>query len=460
MSLYTPSHAAALISKIPEMMAEAESLRSDHVAPTLKQRVAISTIIWNFVRKRQRIIYGGHALNAMLLQTSPKDAIYGQATTVAQFPDIEFYSPNPVADIVELCNLIFIDGYRYVQGREAAHSGTYTISVEFTRVCDITYVPKLANDVIPFILVSGIPMVDPAFAIIDYLKILCDPFTSYWKLDRMIPRMMLMQQLFPMNFQTKGKGNAETVTTVRTETLDVMLWVAAAPTLIAVGDHALSFFSSSNNTSNHLTVVSVNFETDVQTFYDFFKPAISKTKERHPMIDIIGRMATFYFHNKCTAVTMIDSRDKAVPVSGVYGKSHILEPPMKIASFNYCLLSAMGQHLTAVVNKCRAEADVHMNTASMLIECRRSALESSNTDTTDITSPFRDVSLVYIGEPKTAMRTHMAVTDDRRIKSAKNAQVWFSFDPSRPSHSKPSSYMYLKCDGTLVHNRGDSALKL
>jgi hypothetical protein len=45
--------------------------------------------------------------------------------------------------------------------------------------------------------VMPLVVVDPVFAMIDHLKLLCDPLTSYWRLDRMLPRLMLIQRLFP-----------------------------------------------------------------------------------------------------------------------------------------------------------------------------------------------------------------------------------------------------------------------
>ena len=286
--LYSPDDESAMIARVPEMMRAAEEMRSTHVAPTKLQRAAIADIIWNFVRRRARKIYGGHALNAAILEIEPGSAIYAPD----ECHDIEFYSPDPISDVVELCNHIFIDGHRFVQGREAAHHGTFTISVEFTRVCDVTYAPKKVYDSIPQRLyaaspgIDPLPMIDPAFAIIDHLKILADPFTSYWKLDRMMPRIMLTQRLFPLTLpqlmcsppplqpnSSPPPITANAIAGRRHHKYDfsaILDHVEKKTTLIIVGDHAAAYFDAANGVSTpfgkHMTLVSVDYDADVTEF--------------------------------------------------------------------------------------------------------------------------------------------------------------------------------------------------
>ena len=70
-----------------------------------------------------RKAYGGYALNAAILAVSPQDAIYDAASPP---PDVEFYSPDPVGDVVDICKRLHAEGHEYVQGKEAVHDGTWT----------------------------------------------------------------------------------------------------------------------------------------------------------------------------------------------------------------------------------------------------------------------------------------------------------------------------------------------
>lgn len=277
--MYSVRDEAAMVAEIPQMMREAEAMRGARVAPDIDQRRAIADEVWAFVRRRGRKVYGGHALNAAILETSPADAIYD-----AERPpgDIEFYSPNPVADVYELCDRLFAAGHRFVQGREAAHHGTFTVSVEFVRVCDVTHVPQPIYDRLPAVKrgSSGLLTVSPDFSLIDHLRILCDPFTSHWKLDRMLPRLMLMQRAFPvalpppLAFREPLACDRDAVEDASDRIREAILkWAAKRPATIAVvGEHAAAFFAGRLSTSSaappridakSLVLVSVDYAADL-----------------------------------------------------------------------------------------------------------------------------------------------------------------------------------------------------
>lgn len=457
--IYTPEQESSLLKKIPAMMQEAETLRDLYVAPNLHQRHSIASMIWAHIHKFQRKVYGGHALSAALSVVSPETSlkIYDHPSlwSTSSFPDIDFYSPDPISDVIDICKRLYASGMSYVQGKEAAHAGSFVITVEFQRVCNVTYVPDVVYKMIPTTLFGPIPMVDPAFSIIDHLKILCDPFTSYWKLDRMMPRMMLLQRFFPMMLpepkEKRYKGKTQ-----KHNYAEVMRWASLMRTVAVVGEQAVDFFDFNkiSDSSDHVTLVSTDYESDVGIFNETFKSEESKRfrlRERRQLMDDLGRTATFYFYDEDAtldlAVSIIDARDKAVPVCGVDPVSSL-----KISSFSYCLLTALTQHMSARVNGCDAEAGVHAMTASRLLAAKR-----RRSDVHD--HVFRDSSLEYIGNPKSTMRAHMAATDDRKIISSKNAPVWFTFDPSRPSsQGHMSNYVLIKHDGMMIRNCNESVI--
>ena len=281
MQLYSRPDEAAMTAAIPRLMAEAAELRLARVAPTADQRREVAAVVWDLVRRRGRKVYGGHALNAALLRAAPDEAIYGREA--AGNHDIEFYSPDPVADVYELCDRLFGAGHRFVQGKEAAHHGTFTVSVEFTRMCDITYVPQYVFDRLPCAglvadtNVANIAAVEPQFALIDHMRILCDPFTSHWKLDRMLPRMMLIQRLFPLGLPRPSRSEddeeEEGEEEGRTRALrSILEWAALRRTMALVGEGAARFYAAyaASGASGacwrvpaRLTLVSTNYAEDL-----------------------------------------------------------------------------------------------------------------------------------------------------------------------------------------------------
>lgn len=492
------------------MMRDAESLRRARVSPTEEQRGKIADEIWRFVKKRSRKVYGGHALNAALLDAAPSDAIYPASASASEFTvassgsgggDIEFYSPNPVADVYELCDRLVSAGHRFVQGREAAHHGTFTISVEFVRVCDVTYVPTSVYDRVPTRVRDGLITVAPEFALIDHLRILCDPFTSHWKIDRMLPRMLMMQRTFPAvlpSAEVPDVPDVQDEDDPRVRAIESLLsrWASARRDSVAVvGEHAAAFFKDACKASQmcltagtRLSLVSTNYAVDLASLAStlgvvvhedaeeeedvyvqgedgeeyFCGDALPATRlapsatlrEYYPMTDLVGSRAEFRVHgqgNGDVLVTLIDAHGKTVPVC-----SRCPRTGASVASASYCLMTALALRFAA-------SFESETKVASAILGARSRFLEAAGKTVCDRDTVFRDVGLDYIGEPLTDMRVHMEAADQRRIVGGPNAQVWFSYDPLRPGRhnhgkSRAARYQLMRCDGQEIVDEVDSVL--
>ena len=84
-------------------------------------------IIKLYIKEKKRKVYGGFGLNMLLVDKNPKYALYDDSDV----PDIDFYSPEPLVDLVILCDKIFEAGFKPVIGQEAMHKETYSIFVLF-----------------------------------------------------------------------------------------------------------------------------------------------------------------------------------------------------------------------------------------------------------------------------------------------------------------------------------------
>ncbi|AEQ60527.1 Poxvirus poly(A) polymerase catalytic subunit-like protein [Acanthamoeba polyphaga mimivirus] len=171
---YTTNEYQIVKEKLPDIIRDAEIKASEVLEPTIYEKRAIMEVIKDFIRDHQRKVYGGTALNEALKQVNPKDAIYDNYS----FSDIEFYSPTPVQDLVDLCNILYRKGYKFVQGKDAQHEETYSIFVNFQLYCDITYSPTRVFYGIKTIEIDGINYADPHFMLIDYLRMVNQPLTA------------------------------------------------------------------------------------------------------------------------------------------------------------------------------------------------------------------------------------------------------------------------------------------
>ena len=154
----------------------------------------------NYIREKKRKIYGGYAQNKLIIQKKPDDKFYDDD----EIADIDFYSPDPVQDILNLSNKFLDLKFKNIYGTEAQHHETYTIFVEFEKVCDISYVPSNIFNRIPFVEIDGIHYCAPQFMMIDLYRAFTDPIVSgLLRWEKTFPRILTLQKHYPFSQATK-----------------------------------------------------------------------------------------------------------------------------------------------------------------------------------------------------------------------------------------------------------------
>ena len=93
--------------------------------PTIQEAKEAYDIIIKFIKDKKRIIYGGYAQNILIVNKNINDGFYKEFET----PDVEYYSPDPLTDLIELCDIFKNKHFKYVQGTEGLHEGTYKIFI-------------------------------------------------------------------------------------------------------------------------------------------------------------------------------------------------------------------------------------------------------------------------------------------------------------------------------------------
>jgi len=169
--------------------------RQQLVDPKKEEILAVYDIIKKFIIEKKRKIYGGYALNMLLKNKNIRDAIYDEEIDT---PDIDFYSPDPLKDLKELCDLIYNAKFKYILGEEAQHAESYKIHVNFLTYCDITYMPANIFHKTKFMKIDDMNVIHPHFMMIDYFRAFTDPITSFRLLEKMFPRYMNLEKSYPL----------------------------------------------------------------------------------------------------------------------------------------------------------------------------------------------------------------------------------------------------------------------
>jgi hypothetical protein len=181
------------------------------IEPSLSQLKDMENVVFDFIKQYKRKIYGGYAINKHIITKNKADGFYDLENS---FADIDFYTPEPIEDCMIIANMFHQKGFKNIKAGEALHKETYTVFVEFVKVCDVSYVPKNVYNRIPFTEIGGINFVSPNFIMIDMLRIVTDPLTSgTFRWEKTIPRICLLQKYYPY---PEPKNNLKNVTMAKT----------------------------------------------------------------------------------------------------------------------------------------------------------------------------------------------------------------------------------------------------
>ncbi len=179
---------------IPDLIIENQKQINVKVMPKMEKMLKAANIVREYIIKNERKVFGGMAINEAIVQKYPKKALY----TSNDFPDYDFYSPDPIKDLVKITNLLVEAGFEAVTAKEAFHANTYKINAELyeSELADISYVWSFNYYKIPTFIVNGIHYVRPEFQIMDMYRILTNPMTGWFKVEKNYERCQLLEDLF------------------------------------------------------------------------------------------------------------------------------------------------------------------------------------------------------------------------------------------------------------------------
>lgn len=211
LNFYSSNDLQQINDNLDQIEIEAEKKGFKLLDPTNEEYDKVRTIILDFIKEEQRIIYGGSAYHRICEQykkdKNDTDKIYKDWTRY----DVEFYSPNPIRDLTMICNRINDANIKYVIGRQAQHDETFTVFANFLQYCDMSYMPKKIFDKIEYLTIDGIRYIHPDMILIDIFRMYNDPLTSYWRLSKVFKRMRLLLDRFPYDFKECKKVSLEPI---------------------------------------------------------------------------------------------------------------------------------------------------------------------------------------------------------------------------------------------------------
>lgn len=444
--------------------------------PTFKDRKDMENNMFEFLKETKRKIYGGYAVNKHIMQKNKADSFYDLDNEVA---DIDFYSPDPIEDSIKIATMFLQKGYKNIKASEAQHKETYTVFVEYIKVCDISYVPKNIYNRIPFTEIDNIHYTGPQFIMIDMFRMLTDPLVSglfRWK--KTFPRMCLLQKhyphpepksaLTPLTFSKiaeytfiKNIDNAEEEQKFKylltkddekqiTELLNFShTQFANNNNLLLHGDYVYNYYLKESKISNHKQVPVLQYDILAFDYVNDTKILLQKLKEKFPNIELTiieyypFWMLTGYSCSICYKsypfINLSHYNNRCLPTKTVDN--------IKIASYDYLMLTLMVDALKARVVK-NMELSNYKNTMiSNLIKFKNFYFKDNKKTFLDNT-PFQEFIIECSGQ---VMDPQRELQLSRKEKASKNKIIVWRFDPESDTKST-NVYKFSNSSGNLIRN--------
>jgi len=484
MTLYNTDDIRLLGDKLPQILENIEKQKGLLLTPTIYEQIEVHKVIMSYIKQNKNKIYGGFAINMLIKEKNPKDKFYPQfpleentKDVPLKIPDIDIYSAKPIEDLKNICNLLFEKGFARVNGKEALHSGSYKIFVDFKDYCDITYIPNEIYNRIPMIEIDGYRVCSPQWIMIDYMRMFSDPLLSYFRFDddlKAFRRFQLLLKHYPFPI-LKNTIKLENATKETQKGLDIIhKFLLNRKTTLVIGYYAFNCFlyesqlveDNKNTTIKYLPIpcfefITINYKKDVLELLDLLKELNVEYKEYYAFIDYVGKNVKISINNTIIAI-IYTHNERCLPYKEYqafdFDGNIIEKKTILIGSFQITLLYALIMYMYARTygteeQKTRTYSEkstemLYKLMVSQLIQIREYFF-------TTFDKTFMDNTLF---EEFTDQCTGSTISADRQnrlrieLKKKQNKMYMYNYDPEKDKDKESKHYIFPKINGKLINN--------
>lgn len=431
---------------------KAKGIYLQNYEPTIEEINSVYKIIKNYIRENGLIIYGGYAQNALIKVKNP-DAVFYKKVDV---PDIEFYSYEPLKNLIELCDILYKEGFKHVEGKEGMHPSTYKIFVNFIAFTDFSYMPKYIFDNCPTITIEGMKMTHPHFMLVDAYRVYSDPMTSYFRLRKTFSRFTKLMEYYSFNDNTIYNKLEYSVNLSEKQYDEINRFIRKKilhkNKIIVIGHRAFNrLMRKAGMPSTYIIqepfyqLISINYDKDRTMIYDLLKNNCNKdckitTKEYYPFFQFFDK-STEYYYNEQLVIRLYGANEKCI----VYRYS----PKKKtyFGSFQLQIQYLLANYQLGVIRQNNFNKTAYMTMITRMFKARETYLDKNNVSILNDT-PFQSFTLKCIGEPKDPIRSSLLAGLERKKKGK---QMKFSYRPSGKPGKIPD-YRFDNLSGNLKNN--------
>lgn len=441
--LYDDEELALFTGHIGDILAKIDDIVGSKLDPTRREIVEITKIVEEYLKKNKRKIYGGSAVNLAVKSKNIEAAFY----SADEYHDYDVYSPEPINDVIKICNILHEKGYKNIAGRSALHKESFTVVVNDHAYCDFSYSPKNVYNRTPFLELEGFTVTHPQFMWIDYLRAFTDPILSArFRWEKYFKRFYLLQKYYPIRKTNKRIIFKEKP--IKNEIYDLIIeYLKKSNTLITTGQYVYNtYVDISKIESKYITKIPItNFELIATEYVKDVKDFIEYLKSKNLDVHIKEYYPFFHFTGYATEI-IVDNN----PIIKIYNYNKICLPyiehrGIRIGSFHFNLLRTLIDATYARINNNKDYEALYFEMASHFIQMRRTYMAQKDKTFLDDTL-FRDFSGECMGFTQQAKIEKME--EKRRGEKVFN----WSYNPEKPGSAGTIVWSYDNSSGNVIHN--------
>lgn len=447
MEVYSSNDLEVFVSSYDDIINKVKIAQAELLEPTKKESDQVMNIITKFTKNKKRKLYGGYALNILLKHKSLKEAIYSDY----DLPDLDFYTPQPVEDIIELCNILHDEKFVSIQGKEAQHKETYSIFVNGNLYCDLTYVPKNIYNRMPFMTIDGFTVIHPHFMMIDYLRMFTDPIISYWRLDKAMPRFYKLQKYYPLLDIKENIVLSELNLDIYQVILNILM---NKKNIIVIGGYAYNTYLKESKlnlkplNNPFFEVILTNYEKEGHDILVSLKEQYIKGEfkivEYYPFFMYTGHTAIIY-HNNIPIIRLLSNNKRCIPYNTIsLNKNDFIQ----IGTFDVVLLYCMIYAIVYRTNKDIKLTNSYQRMISDLIKMKNKYFKDNKKKITDNTL-FESFKVECTG---TAIHPLKEYRDNMDKKKKAGSAPLFKYDPDIVKKEPASTFIFMNSSGNPISN--------
>jgi hypothetical protein len=221
-----------------------KEINDENTKPSVKELEKYKKVVFDFIKRKKRLLYGGLAMHFILETEKYEKKLYDSDREY----DYDFYTPDPIADSIELSNELYDKGFPFVKRIVGISGVVFRIQVNTnTDIADINYCPQRVYDIIPrYDANNGVVCVHPDFLRIDFYKSLLHTPHSMWRWLKDYERLQIFEKLFPIKtFRFGGENNYKSDDLVPRTLLDKVLAdivLTNKESIVLTGTHAYNYY--------------------------------------------------------------------------------------------------------------------------------------------------------------------------------------------------------------------------